>query len=517
MAKGRIKELLFDINNNSLMELDESGNPIDHSDKTGDELLDVLLDVDRVVTEEKEAKTEEIANEESTENENTQQRDEKQDDALEKEVLKESEAADTDEYELLSEETRETIIQGKEKFEEMVALGTEKVNKTIHTTKKMTKKASKKAAKKAKKASQKAAELAKNAAEKAKPIADNASENIRNSASAIKEETKKKIDKAQDDIKKNGWKQFLMDNRITVLLALAVIVLGGGLYYRNYRSLPTLGKTHLETSGTSYKKLDVEHHPMELLSTVRENMQELKGDPISKGDGKKAETKYDIYKMNWFGKQRNTIFFYNNKQEYNRIKLQIGDQTGQQLYDTLKEQLGTPFDDKDPSKREGYAIWIKDSIRYKLMHRGKYASIEMSLANYDNPSKLPIGKSPIIIQYINNLDLNGDEKIDEKILLLGNKAAGITTRYEKLYLLIWDGKKTYLKEMDPDHDGGTFPQIQFENTDKEPKEEIVISAENGVADNFNVFKYTGDEVQLIYTGYEAPEKIKDEQENKGKA
>ncbi|MDO5095567.1 MAG: hypothetical protein Q4D65_03325 [Peptostreptococcaceae bacterium] len=508
MAKGRIKELLFDINNNSLMELDENGNPIDHSGKTGDELLDVLLDSEEIARDKIKKDKDDIKEEKEAAQE-----------AESKETVEEpaQEPQDpSEDYEVLSKEARETLAEGKEKFDEMVAIGVEKVNETVKHTKKMTKKASKKAAKKAKKASQKAAEMTKNAAEKAKPIAEATGTAIKNSTSAIADGTKKKIDKAQKDIQKHGWKQFLLDNRITVALALCVVLIGGGIYLYNYKKLPTLGRTHLESSGANYKKLDVKMHPMEILSLDRANLKALLGEPGGSGDGKKAETRYDTFTANWFGKERKGWFFYNKDNLYERIKLQIADQSGQQLFDKLKEQLGTPMEDKDPSKKEGYAVWIKDAVHYKLMHHGKYATITMTPAKYDNPSKLALGKNPLMIQYINNLDLNGDGKIDEKIVLLGNKVEGLTSRFEKLYLLIWDGKKTYLKEMDPDYDGGSYPQINFANTDNERDEEIVISADNNVVDNYNVFKYTGDDVTLIYKGYDSPiKKIEEQEEQKG--
>ncbi len=282
----------------------------------------------------------------------------------------------------------------------------------------------------------------------------------------------------------------------------AVLLIGIGIYIYNYQKLPTLNRTHIESAVSSYQTYNAEVHPMQLLSTVRENMEEYRGAPTGKGDGKSAETRYVVYSLDWFGMKRKTVLFYDTNGQFIRIKLEIGNESAQSLFDKLKAELGTPLEEDDPTVRGGYAIWIKDAVRYKFMHRGTYSTLEMSIAEYENPSALALGDKPVTIQYINQVDLNGDGTIDEKILLLGNKGEGITTHFAKLYLLVWDGKKTYLKEMASEYDGGTFPQLIFANADEDPAEELVVVAENNVVNHYNVFKYTGTSLDWIYAGYE---------------
>ena len=76
--------------------------------------------------------------------------------------------------------------------------------------------------------------------------------------------------------------------------------------------------------------------------------------------------------------------------------------------------------------------------------------------------------------------------------------------FEKLYLIVWDGK-SHVGKMAENMDGGLYPQIEFYDTDKDGKNEIVVSGDNnGVVKNYNVFRYDGDGLELIYSGYDEP-------------
>lgn len=306
------------------------------------------------------------------------------------------------------------------------------------------------------------------------------------------------------DTKEGGFKRVVENNKTTLIVAAAIILIGGAAYTFSYQSLPKLRDTHEENSGQSYKTYDAEVHPMQILSTVRENMVEFKGDPTSKGDGKTAESKYVIYSLDWFGSKRKTVLYYDETNTFNRIKLEIGNESAESLYEKLLKELGSPIEEEDPTVREGWAIWIKDAVKYKMMHRGDYTQLEMSIAKYENTQNLEIGKYPATIQYISTVDLNGDKEIDEKILLLGTRNSSTHINFDKLYLLVWDGKKTHLMEMNPENDGGAYPQVSFYDYDKDGKEDIVVSAENNVVDNYNIFSYGEEGLKLIYSGYEEP-------------
>ncbi len=306
------------------------------------------------------------------------------------------------------------------------------------------------------------------------------------------------------DMKKGGLKGLIRQNKMTLLIGALIVVLGGGIYAFNYTNLPKLSKIHEESSGGDYRTYDAEVHPMQILSTVKENMADFKGEPSSKGDGKTDETRYVSYSLDWFGKARKTVIYYDSTGAFNRIKLEIGNESATDVFDKLKNELGLPSEDHNPTVKEGWAIWIKDSVKYKMMHRGSYTQLDMTIAKYDNSQALHVGKYPVIIQSINNIDLNGDKTINEKILLLGNRELSTNIDYSTLYLLVWDGTKTYVQPMNPEFDGGAYPQVDFYDKDKDGAEDIVISAERNIVNNYNVFKYTGSALENIYSGYEEP-------------
>lgn len=355
------------------------------------------------------------------------------------------------------------------------------------------------------------AKIAGNISETAKPALESLQAKSKDFAKKIKpamEKTQKSLAKTGQNLKKDmdksGIKGLLERYKFSLIAGALILAAGLSIYAISFQSLPKLSETHMENSGENYKNFDAEAHPMEILSTVRENMKEFKGDPTEKGDGKTEDTRYVVYSLEWFGMNRKTVLYYDGTNTFYRIKLEVGNESAESLYEKMTKTLGKPMEEKDPTVKEGYAVWIKDAIKYKMMHRGSYTQIDMSIAKYDNTQNLPVGKYPITIQSINNIDLNGDKEINEKILLLGNRPSSTSIAFDKLYLLVWDGQKTYLKEMDPEYDGGSYPQISFKDTDKDGKEEIIISAENNIVVNYNAFKYTGSSLDKVYSGYEEP-------------
>ena len=345
-----------------------------------------------------------------------------------------------------------------------------------------------------------------NVAKASKPALEKTGEQAKKLWAAFKASAAKTTKNVQKDFGEGGIKRLIQRNKMTLTLGALIVVIGIGLYAIQFQSLPKLSETHKQTGGINYKSYDAEVHPMEILSTVKANMQEFKGAPSETGDGSSEEMRYVVYSMEWFGKNRKTVIYHDPTNTFNRIKLVVDNESAESLYEKLIKDLGQPTDESTPTVREGWAVWVKDAIRYKMMHRGSFTQIDMSIAKYDNTQNLPVGKYPIIIQSINNLDLNRDEVIDEKILLLGNRNNSTEISFSKLYLLVWDGKKTYIQEMDAEYDGGKYPQLQFIDIDGDDTEELVISAENNIVNNFNAFKYTGTALERVYSGYEEPGK-----------
>lgn len=474
MPKGKIKELLFDINSSELVELDENGNPIENPEE---QIQNEIEDKKEINDQLEETGSFEID---------------------EKEILVDTKevAKSKKNQQPISKESQESIAQGKEKLEAFASKSAKTADKALKNAKVGMSKGA-----------EKTGNLLKNVQEGSKPFFEKAGQNIKKGSTSLGASVSKSFNNAKESIKKGGIKEFAKNNKITLVVALLVVMIGGGIYAYRYQSLPNLSETHTQNAGNKdYSTYNADVHPMQILSTTRENMVDFKGEPADKGDGKTPETKYVIYSMGWFGKNRKTVMNYDNSNHFTKIKLEIGNESAQSIYDKLLLELGTPLDDQNPTVKGGYAIWIKDAVRYKMLHRGSYSTIEMSIASYDNSAGLQVGKYPIVIQSISHIDLNGDSKLDEKILLLGNKANSVTTNFDKLYLLVWDGKKTYLKEMDEEFDGGSFPQIDFMDTDGDKKEEIVVISDNNFVKNYHAFKYTETSVDKIYSGYEAPKK-----------
>ncbi len=494
MSKGKLKELLFDINENELSEIDENENLSIHDE--------FLLDAQELAKGEQKAADEdefvpipspsERRQSERNRNRNAHNPNNKKNRKKKRqnEQLSRTRAFDVEEIE---ESEREKLSEGREMLEDMMAKGAVAAEQGLKTTKEA-----------ATKAGAIAKESIQDFSKKAAPHLRNLGEKSAEGASEISARFAQSVKNAKRSFKKGGIKQFAKDNIITLSIAMLVVVLGGGYYWYSYKNLPVLSKTHTENAGNDYKSYDADIHPMQILSTVRENMEDFRGAPDAKGDGKTPETKYVVYSLEWFGLRRKTVLFYGDNNQFTKIKLEIGNESATDLFAKLKAELGTPLEDENPTVRDGFATWIKDSILYKMTHRGTYSTVEMTKAVYENAPNLGITEPTFTIQYIKTIDLNSDGVVDEKILLIGNKAEGVTTNYKKLYLLVWDGTKTHLMEMDPEFDGGSFPQIRFADTDGDKTEEFVISAENNVVTNYNVFKLKDGSFTRIYSGYEDP-------------
>lgn len=298
-------------------------------------------------------------------------------------------------------------------------------------------------------------------------------------------------------------RDFVRINKRVFIFSAAAIIVAISAYYAYYTRIPSLEETHREDIKGVVESYDGDVHPLEILSSNRENMADFRGEPDTKGDGNTPETKFVVYKLDWFGKMRETIIFYDSQNHFSRIKLNIGNESAKDLVQKLIADFGEPFESQSPETKGGYALWMKDSVQYKLVHHGSYATIEMKLARYENTNKLAVGDAPVVIHRLLKQDVNKDETL-ESILLLGNRKNSLSPEYEKLYLVVWDGK-THVAKMAEEMDGGLYPQIEYSDTDKDGKDEIVISSDNnGIVRNYNAFRYDGAKLELIYNGHDEP-------------
>lgn len=329
------------------------------------------------------------------------------------------------------------------------------------------------------------------------------------SYNALKSKTLNQKDKAKAYIEKTKKEEhnvfdkiqalFKKDKKI-VYIIIGMLTLGIGGYSIYYSLAPDLDEAKGSYENSLSPKFNSEVHPLELFSTNIENLIEFKGEPESQGDGSSSEARYIVYKMNWFGENRDTAIYYDKNTSIESLKIKIGDVPAETLYQNYVEMFGAPKVEENPTIKGGFAIFIKDGIQVKLMHNGTYMSVDMRLAKYDNVNNLALGENPIIVQNILDYDINEDGKND-KILLIGNKSKS-STLYEKLYLLVWDGTKTYLEPMPEAVNGGSYPQLILTDTDKDKINEILVSSgNNDIIRNYNVFEYKAGSVANIYSGH----------------
>lgn len=319
-----------------------------------------------------------------------------------------------------------------------------------------------------------------------------------------------KINSIKEKFKGLKYKSFFEKHKKTLILATVALIGAVGVYVTYYSNMPILKETHSKEINGVLASYDAELHPFEILSSDRKLLSEAKGQPTSKGDGKTDETKFVVYTFEWFGRKRETILYYDKQQHFNRVKLKIGNESAKDLNTKLTELLGEPVENNDPTVKGGHAIWIKDSVQYKLIHHGGYATVEMKLARYENTANLKVGKNPLVIQKLYKQDTNKDEKL-ESIMLLGNKKDQFSTNYNYLHLILWDGK-TYSIRMPANMDGGAYPQLEIKDIDGDGKDEIIVSSDNNdVVKNYNVFKFNGQKLEQTYSGHDEPEVINKEQ------
>lgn len=433
MSKKKVKELLFDLNTNELVEVDENGEKIPNKDNKVDETDNKTIKED--ADEIKDKDLEELFKE-----------------APEEEIEEKNPAL------LKYEEIREKLAPKAEEIK--IKAGDIKV---------------------------KAKENLNLAKEKTLDFWKNAKSYFKN----VKEDKNSIFNQIINIFKK--------DKRATYIVigVLIVGIVGYGVYY--------VLSPDLDSAQTSYEdmlspRFNSEIHPIELFSTSLENLVDFKGEPISQGDGSSQEARYVVYKMDWFGQTRDTAVYYDTSTNVESLRIKIGDVPAQDLYNQYFEMFGKPKEEMEPTKKGGYAIFIKDGVQVKIIHNGEYMSVDMRLAKYDNVNNLLVGENPIVVQNIFDYDINQDGEND-KILLIGNKNPA-STLYDKLYLLVWDGNKTHLFKMAEELDGGSYPQLLLVDADTDKIKEIVITAGNNeIIRNYNVFKYEDGNITNIYSGH----------------
>ncbi|MGL5256608.1 MAG: hypothetical protein ACRC76_06180 [Proteocatella sp.] len=313
-----------------------------------------------------------------------------------------------------------------------------------------------------------------------------------------------KIKNIKEKIRGIKYKEFFSKHNKTLIIAAAALVVAAGAYIVYYSNMPVLKETHSKEIKGVLASYDAELHPFEILSSDRNRLSEAKGKPTSKGDGKTDETKFVVYTFEWFGKPRETILYYDKQQRFTRIKLKIGNESSTTLNEKLTTLLGPPVENNDPTVKGGHAIWVRDSVQYKLIHHGGYATVEMKLSRYENTANLKVGKNPLVIQKLYKQDTNKDQKM-ESIMLLGNKKDQFSTNYNYLHLILWDGK-AYSIRMPANMDGGAYPQLEVKDLDGDGKDEIIVSSDNNdVVKNYNVFKFNGQKLEQTYSGHDEPD------------
>lgn len=433
MSKKKVKELLFDLNTNELVEVDENGEKILNKDNNVDETENKTIDEEANETKDKDL-------EELFKQNPEEEIEEKNPAILKYEEIREKLAPKTEEIKIKAGDIK---VKAKENLDLVK-------EKTLDYW-----------------------------------------ENTKSYFKNMKED--------ENSIFNQIIYIFKKDKKATyIVLGLLIVGLGGyGVYY--------LLSPDLDSAQTSYEdmispRFNSEIHPIELFSTSLENLMDFKGEPITQGDGSTPDSRYVVYKMDWFGQIRDTAVYYDTSTNVESIRIKVGDIPASDLYNQYFEMFGMPKEEVDPTKKGGYAIFVKDGVQVKIIHNGEYMSVDMRLAKYDNVNNLSVGENPIVVQNILDYDINQDGEND-KIFLIGNKGSA-STLYDKLYLLVWDGNKTHLLNMAEEVDGGSYPKLLLINADSDKDNEIVITAGNNeIIRNYNVFKYEDGNITNIYSGH----------------
>lgn len=321
---------------------------------------------------------------------------------------------------------------------------------------------------------------------------------IRNILLKSKSNTNKR---SYTNIKHNAYNNKYKGNTLAevklFLIPMFLIVLVGGIYIYYLSSTPALKETDIMNQKSSSDGMVYEFgplHPYEMCSMRKPDLIAHLGEPMGEGDGTEEENRFLRYEYEWFSLPTRSKIYYAREQRIYKAVITFRDIEFEDLQKRITEGIGEPVSVEE-SKEFKDVIWMKDSIKYWLTKTEEGdLNLEVRLAYYNNPEDLDLGYRPTIVQRSKTVDINGDSKPDD-VVLIGSKRAYTQISYDHLYLLVISNGEVYHEEFPKEMDGGQYPQMRIETEGN--KKQVVVEAGNNFVLNQNVFVFENDKIKNI--------------------
>lgn len=310
------------------------------------------------------------------------------------------------------------------------------------------------------------------------------------------------------------------ENDLTRLLSLSVLILGlliiGG-YLRYFYKLEPLTDEVVETPAEEETKITMPVVPYKAYSIKKADLLAKFGEGIQ-GEGVSQETKYIEYQQNWFNLDVPARYFYGKETRVYETILSYKEEESFLVYENMKKLFGTPIYDNfmNTEAKNKETFWIADSINIFLRMKGGKPEVEMHMAYYENPKEHPLGDRPTIVQYM-KLDVTGDGE-EDKLMLIGTKPEYTTSVYKNLFLLVESKNGDFFSGFPLETDGGESPKLSKVDTNGDGKDDFLVTADQGVVINYNVFQIEGNQIRNIYSSDVDPlaAKIEETEKDEGK-
>lgn len=271
----------------------------------------------------------------------------------------------------------------------------------------------------------------------------------------------------------------------------------GAFYIYKLAKTPPLNEKNISTFEESVESVVYQYgplHPFEMCSMRKPDLIAQLGEPMGEGEGVDDETKYLRYEYEWFGFPTKSKIYYGREQRIYKAVINFNTVEFEKLQNTITEGLGEPLSIEEGQEFKDI-IWIKDSIKYWLTKTDEGVNqLEVRLAYYTNPNDYDMGYRPTTIQETNKIDITGDGKPDD-IMLIGSRSSYTETAYSKLFLLVSSNNEEYFESFPKDLDGGIYPQMEVEGTGKDAK--VIVTTDNTYVMNKNVFTFSEGDIKNI--------------------
>lgn len=271
----------------------------------------------------------------------------------------------------------------------------------------------------------------------------------------------------------------------------------GAFYIYTLSNTPPLNEKNVSKTEENVESIVYQYgplHPFEMCSMRKPDLIAQLGEPMGEGEGVDDETKYLRYEYEWFGFPTKSKIYYGREQRIYKAVINFNTVEFEELQSKITEGLGQPLSIEEGQEFKDI-IWIKDSIKYWLTKTDEGVNqLEVRLAYFSNPNDYDMGYRPTTIQEMNTVDVTGDGKPDD-VMLIGSRSSYTETAYAKLFLLIFSNNQEYLESFPKDLDGGIYPQMEITGTGSDAQ--IVVTTDNTYVMNKNVFAFSQDEIKNI--------------------